>query len=170
MHRLLPLGCLMIALTATARAVDVSGIYENAGNRVGASAPAEAGPISFQGLLGLEFDYALTRALHSQVDRVVVRQADNTFTIECKDRDGATTWSGQWKINEGYGFENDCVKLLLRSRRYPNDGFFFALSPAADGQLLLLEVQRVNSTWFGPVPKQVGTFLFHRITGAGPRP
>jgi hypothetical protein len=165
MRRLFLAGLLAIAAIARLHAVDVSGVYENAGTLVGPASPAEAGPISLQGLLGLEFDYALTRTLHDQVDRVVVKQAELTFTIECKDRDGATTWSGRWQLNKGYGMEGDRVKLLFRSKRYPDDGFYFTLNTLNEGKLLAVDVQRINSTWFGPVLKPVGTFLFNRVAG-----
>lgn len=148
-----------------ARAVDVSGTYENAGSMVAPGSAAEAGTISLQGLCTLEFDHALTRALHAQTDRVVVRQSDSTISLECKDRDGATVWSGQWKRNEGYGVDQGQVNLLFRSKRFEFDGFLFSLSLAGEGRLLLVDVRRVNTTPFGPVAKPVGSFLFSRMAG-----
>jgi hypothetical protein len=154
------LSCL---LAVTARAVDVSGVYENAGAMVSPDSAAAAGTISLQGLCTLEFDHALARALHSQTDRVVVRQTDSTFLIECKDRDGVTTWSGQWSRDVGYGVDANQVNLLFRSKRFEFDGFLFSLSPAGDGRLLLIDVRRVNTTPFGPVAKPIGVFLFSRV-------
>lgn len=154
------LSCL---LAATLRAVDVSGTYENAGSMVSPDSAAATGTISLQGLCSLEFDHALTRALHTQTDRVVVRQADSTFSIECKDRDGAVTWSGRWARDAGYGVDPGQVNLLFRSKRFEFDGFLFSLSLAGDGQLLLVDVRRVNTTPFGPVAKPIGVFLFSRV-------
>jgi len=158
-----------VALTVcSAHEVNMSGTYENAGAMVKPDTTDAAGTISFQGLLSLEFDYPLTREQHAQTDRVVVSQTDSTFTIECKDRDGTTTWSGQWRRDKGYGVEAEQVNLLLRSKRYGDDGFLFSLSLAGERQLLLVEVQRINATTFGPVAKPVGMFLFNRVAGKSP--
>lgn len=154
------LSCL---LCVTLRAVDVSGTYENAGTMVSPGTETDVGVISFQGLLGLEFDHALTRALHAQTSRVVVRQTGTTLTIECKDLDGVTTWSGQWTKGVGYAVEPGQVNLVFRSRRFEHDGFLFTLRPAGDGQLLLVDVRRINTTWLGPVAKPIGVFLFNRV-------
>lgn len=154
---------LFALLAATASAVDVSGNYENAGAMVGPRSAVEAGIISFQGLCTLEFDHALTRALHAQTDRVVVRQTDSAFIIECKDRDGAVTWSGRWERDTGYGVDPGQVNLLFRSKRFESDGFLFSLSLAGDGQLLLVDVRRIKTTWLGPVAQPTGVFLFNRV-------
>jgi hypothetical protein len=159
----------LVALTiCSAQAVDVSGTYENAGAMVKPDSADAAGIISFHGLLGLEFDYPLARALYAETDRVVVSQTASTFTIECQDLDGNTTWSGQWNRDKGYGEEAGQVNLLLRSKRFGDDGFLFSLSLAGERQLLLVEVQRINATTFGPVAKPVGMFLFNRLPGKSP--
>jgi hypothetical protein len=165
MKRLLLISLFAAAIWSAARAVDVSGTYENAGSMVDPGTEPAAGVISLQGLLGLEFDYTLTRALHAQTDRVVMRQSDSTFIIECKDLDGHTTWSGQWSRDQGYGVEPGQVNLLFRSKRFQFDGFLFSLSLAGDRQLLLVDVRRVNTTPFGPVAKPIGVFLFNRVPG-----
>jgi hypothetical protein len=165
MKRLLLTGLFAATAWVGARAVDVSGTYENAGAMVGPGSAADAGIISFQGLCSLEFNHPLTRALHTQVDSVVVRQADSYFIIECKDRDGAVTWSGRWERDAGYGVDPGQVNLLFRSKRFEFDGFLFSLSLAGDGQLLLVDVRRVNTTPFGPVAKPIGVFLFNRVPG-----
>jgi len=72
MKRLLFIGLFAAVTWVGARAVDLSGSYENAGSMVSPGSAAEAGIISLQGLCSLEFDHALTRALHTQTDRVVV--------------------------------------------------------------------------------------------------
>jgi hypothetical protein len=164
MKRLLLTG-LFAATCLGVRAVDVSGTYENAGSMVGPGSEAEAGIISFQGLCSLEFNHTLTRALHTQVDRVVVRQADSSFIIECKDRDDAVTWSGRWQRDIGYGVDPGQVNLLFRSKRFEPDGFLFSLSLAGDGNLLLVDVRRVKTTWLGPVGQPIGVFLFNRVPG-----
>jgi hypothetical protein len=166
--RRLMVGFLVAIALCSARAVDVSGTYENTGAMVGPDSADAAGTISLQGLLELEFDYPLARARHAQTDRVVVRQTAATCTIECKDLDGATTWSGQWRSGVGYGVEAGQVNLLLRSKRFEFDGFLFSLSLAGDRQLLLVDVRRINTTTFGPVAKPVGVFLFNRVPGESP--
>jgi hypothetical protein len=156
-------GFLAAIALCSVHAVDVSGTYENAGAMVKPESADAAGVISLHGLLGLEFDYPLARALYAETDRVVVSQTASTFTIECQDRDGATTWSGQWKSGVGYGVEAGQVNLLFRSQRFGDDAFLFSLGLAGERQLLLVEVQRINATTFGPVAKPLGMFLFNRV-------
>lgn len=158
-------GSIIFALSGLAAwAVDVSGTYENSGTALSTSLEEPAGAVPFRGLLGLEFDLPLARALHSGTDKVTITQTGSSFTIECKDADGGQTWSGRWKIGEGYGIEANQVKLVFRSKRYEFDGFYFLLSTVSEQKLLLVEVQRVQTTWLGPVIKPLGTFLFERTT------
>jgi hypothetical protein len=153
--------CLALAYAA-ARAVDVTGAYENFGRIVSAETETAGGTVSLQGLLGLEFDYTLARALHAQTSRVELTQTDSIFRIECRDLDGAQTWSGQWADGVGYAREEGQVNLIFRSKRYENDGFIFQLRLVNERKMLLVEVRRIVSTWFGPVEKPVGVFLFDR--------
>ena len=164
--RIRPLAVSVLLATVAwneARAIDVSGVYANSGTVVAADPGPAAGAVSLQGLLGLEFDLALANALHSQTSRVEVRQTASIFRMVCKDVDGVVTWSGQWKMGEGYGVEEGQVNLIFRSKRFENDGFQFALSMASGDNLLLVDVRRVTSTWFGPVVKPIGVFLFSRL-------
>jgi hypothetical protein len=146
-----------------AHAVDVSGIYADTGST---AAPEAA--VSLQSLLRLEFDPVLASPRHSPASLVKLTQTDFIFRIECLDPDGARTWSGQWKIGEGYGPEPGQVKLVFRSKRHDPDGFFFLLRPAGDNRVLVVEVQRIVTTWFGPVTKPVGLYVFERVPGGKP--
>lgn len=156
MKRLLLFGLLAV----TAQAVDVSGTYENFGTVVGAASSDTSA--SFHGLLGLEFDLSLARALFSKTDRVVIKQADTRFAIRCLDANGEQTWGGRWDLDVGYGVEKEQVKLVF-SKHEEKDGFLFLLSAAGDGKLLLVEVHKIQTTWFGPVGKPLGTFIFSRV-------
>lgn len=161
MKRLLLLGLFAVA----ARAVDVSGVYENAGTVVSTTLASPEAGVPFRGLVGLEFDLPLARALHSDTERVTLTQVAGTFTMRCTDAAGAETWTGQWERDRGYGIEGNQVKLIFRSKRFADDGFLFLLTPVGDETLLQVEVLRVHSTFFGPVGKPIGTFLFHRLAG-----
>lgn len=160
MKRLLLLGMLAVA----ARAVDVSGSYENAGSMI-AAAPA-TGDISLQGLLGLNFDHELTRAIHCETSRVEIKQTDSQFGIVCKKDDGTVTWSGYWQRNVGYDWDSEKVSLLFRTPRFKQDGFLFKVSLAGNRRMLLVEVLRINSTYFGPMGESLGTFIFDRVPDA----
>lgn len=158
-------GLLFAALFwSEARAVVVSGIYADTGSTV-----ATDDAVSLQSLLRLEFDPVLASPVLSPAGRAEITQTDAIFRIECLDPAGARTWSGQWKIGEGYGIEPGQVRLVFRSKRFDPDGFFFSLSPVSEGRLLVVEVQRIVTTWFGPVPKPVGVYIFERVPGAKPR-
>jgi hypothetical protein len=141
---------------------DVSGTYENVGTVVSTALASAENGVPLRGLVGLEFDLPLARALFSATDHVTITQAADTFAIECRDADGGLTWNGRWDRGYSYGVEAGQVKLLLRAKRYGQDGFLFLLSPVSDQKLLLVEVQRIQTTYFGPVMKPIGTFLFER--------
>lgn len=153
----------LAASLPAARAIDVSGVYENSGSVASGDSPQTTGTVSLQGLLGLEFDFALANTRHAQTSRVEVTQTGTLFRIVCREAGDAVAWSGQWKTGEGYAAENGQVRLVFRSKRHEPDGFFFLLSTAREGQLLVVEVQRVTPTWFGPVVKPMGLFVFHRV-------
>lgn len=160
MKRLLLLGL----LAATARAVDVSGTYENAGSVISTTTASSKGDVPFRGLLGLEFNLTLARALHSDVDRVEISQEPDSFTIRCFERDGKESWNGRWERGFSYGVDEKQVKLVFRSPgRFGDDGFLFLLSPITERRLLLVEVYHIKSTSFGPGMKPAGSFLFERV-------
>jgi hypothetical protein len=160
--KILPL--LVALLAVAARAVDVSGTYENAGSMIGA--PPGAGATSLQGLLGLNFDHELTRAIHSETSRVEIRQTDSQFGIVCRKDDGTVAWSGYWQRNVGYDWDRDKVSLLFRAPRFKEDGFLFKVSLVGDRRMLLVDVIRVNTTYFGPMGESLGTFIFDRVPDA----
>ncbi len=152
-----------------ARAVNVSGIYTDAGNTAPSDSQRAAVPVSLQALLGLEFDSDLASPAYSPASRVEITQTDTFFRIICRDPFGAETWSGQWKVGQGYGIEEGRVKLVFRSKRHEPDAFLFLLGPAGEGALLVVEVQRVTPTSFGPGATLQGLFVFERVPGGRSR-
>ena len=161
----LSLAIASLLAIATARAEDLSGVYENTGSLVSSATDPTEGTVSFQGLLGLDFDYALTRALHAETNRVTLRQTETHFTIECRNTDDQVTWSGQWQKGVGYTVDGDHVELVFRAPRFKDDGFIFSLRRVPQRDLLFVEVQRLNATSFGPSAQPVGSFLFGRLAG-----
>jgi len=148
---------------ATARADDLDGVYENAGSLVASRTTEAPGPISFQGLLELNFDYVLTRALHSETNRVTLRRTATHFTIQCLDADGKVTWSGRWEKGDGYTVEDGRVDLTFHNARLKYDSYVISLQPVPQRDILLVEVKRFNATPLGPSVQPVGSFLFSRI-------
>lgn len=164
--RRLIVGFIAALALVAARAVDVGGAYENLGTIVSLDGgPKGDGTVTLHGLLALEFDPAVGRKLYADTTRVQVTQLDSLFRIECTDQDGTQTWSGQWKYREGYARSEDQVNLIFRSKRFENDGFVFFLRTVNERKMLYVEVRRITSSWFGPVEKPVGVFLFDRMPG-----
>jgi hypothetical protein len=153
-----------ISLVTVARAENLSGVYENTGSQIPSDAPPAGGTVSFQGLLGLNFDYALTRALHADTNRVVITQTDSVFRIECRDLDGKVVWSGQWEQGVGCTPAEDRVDLIFHTAGLKYDGYRFSLRPVPGKQLLLVEVQFVKATTLGPSLQPIGSFLFERLS------
>ena len=152
-------------LAATLRAVDVAGTYENAGSLIALDTKEAPSTISFQGLLELNFDYALTRALHSETNRVTISHTATHLTIECRDSDDKVTWSRRWEKGVGYTVEDNRVDVKFQAARLKYDSYLFSLQPVAMRDLLLVEVKRVNATPLGPSVQPVGSFLFGRLDG-----
>jgi len=154
-----------LLVASAAHAENLDGTYENTGSLVSSATAQPAGTISFQGLLDLNFDYALTRALHATTNRVVITQTATHLRVECRDIDDKMTWSGSWEKGTGFTLEEDHVDLVFRAPRLKDDGYLFTLRTVHDRDLLLVDVQRVNATSFGPAAQPIGSFLFGRIAG-----
>jgi len=157
-----------LLLATVARAADLSGVYENTGSQIDSATPPAGGTVSFQGLLDLNFDYALTRALHADTSQVVITQTGSIFRIECRDLDGKVVWSGQWTQGIGCTPAEDRVDLIFHTKRLKDDGYQFSLRPVPGKQLLLVEVQFVKATTLGPSMQPVGSFLFGRLSAESP--
>ena len=158
MKRLLLSGVLAV----TAHAVDVSGTYENVGTVVGERPAALAEPVNFRGLLTLEFDRPLANARFADVTRIVLTQTDSAFKVSCRDADGNEVWTGRWQRDLGYDFDAKQVKLLFSSKEKKDDGYLFQLSPAGDGNVLIVEITEIHAGPFGPTGKPAGLFAFER--------
>jgi len=150
-------------LATTLRAVDLEGTYENAGTLVPSGITEAPGTVSFQGLLELNFDYVLARALHAETNRVTIGQTATHFTIQCRNSDDKVTWSGRWEKGVGYTVEDDRVDLTFHAARLKYDSYVFSLQPLPQRDILLVEVRRINTTPLGPHVQPVGSFLFSRI-------
>jgi hypothetical protein len=150
-----------------ARADNLSGAYLDAGSAAAApSEPEQATvPVSLQALLTLEFDRDLAGPQFSPASRIEITQTDTFFRIICKDPFGAETWTGQWKMGQGYGTEDGRVHLIFRSKRHEPDDFLFVLNSTGPDKLLVVEVQRITPTSFGPAAKLQGMYVFERAPG-----
>lgn len=163
---LVALAALCLALAPLrAEVVSLTGTYDSDGSVVEAEG-GYTGPVSFRALLGLELDFAAGSIQYAAIPGVEIEQRDRSFTIRTKDERGATEWSATWERNGGFEPTKDGVKLLLRAKRFGDDFFMFTLSAVKEGEVLLVEVQRVQATKFGPVGKPVGKFLFLRAKPA----
>jgi len=161
LHPWLALASLLAAINL--RAADIDGVYENTGNLVPSDKAQASDSVSFQGLLELNFDHVLTRALHSETSRVALRQTATHFAIECRDNADKVTWTGSWEKGSGYANEDDRVDLTFHAARLKYDSYVFSLQQVPQRELLLVEVKRINATPLGPSVQVVGSFLFGRI-------
>jgi hypothetical protein len=150
---------------ARASMPSITGTYESEGSIIETDSDY-AGPVSLRALFGLELDLAAGSITHADITRVEIEQRDRTFTVRTKEANGATEWSGTWERNGGYEPTKDGVKILLRHARFGDDFFMFTLSSMKEGEVLLVEVQRIQAGKFGPIGKPVGKFLFLRIPPA----
>lgn len=161
--RLLPSALLLLAaLRLSAAPVSVAGVYENEGLVI-ATESAYRGPVSLRALLGLEFDHALGVLQHAAVSQVKIDQRDDSLLVRLLDDRGTVDWHGRWRDNGGFEADAECVKFLLRAPQSHEDVFLFTLTPVHSGAGLLVRVQFVHATTFGPGGTPVGEFLFLRV-------
>lgn len=163
------LALALVALSPTARAVDLTGDYESAGTIISTNLEYPGGPVSLHGLCALEFDLALAQRLYADTARVSIKQTASRFVIECRDAGGGITWRGEWRDGVGYAAENDQVQLEFRSaKRYGHDAFIFRLSIDPKRNVLVLSVRRVRPSFFGPGETELGVFCFPTLPLAKP--
>ena len=153
---------LLAALRLSAAPVSVAGVYENEGLVIAAEPPYR-GPVTLRALLGLEFDHALGVLQHAAVSQVEISQRTDSLLVRLLDERGAVDWHGRWRDNGGFEANAECVKFLLRAPQDREDVFLFTLTPVHSGAGLLVRVQFVHATTFGPGGTPVGEFLFLRV-------
>lgn len=147
---------------ARASMPSLTGTYESEGSIV-ESEGDYSGPVSLRALFGLDLDLAAGSIQHAEITRVEIEQRDRTFTVRTRHSNGSVEWSGTWERNGGYEPTKEGVKILLRHARFGDDFFMFTLSSMKDGEVLLVNVQRIQASKFGPIGKPVGQFLFLRV-------
>lgn len=152
---------LLAALRLSAAPVSVAGVYENEGLVI-AAAPPYRGPVTLRALLGLEFDHALGVLQHAAVSQVEISQRADSLLVRLRDERGAVDWHGRWRDNGGFEADTESVKFLLRAPEDREDVFLFTLTPANAGAALLVRVQYVHASTFGPSGTELGLFYFAR--------
>lgn len=160
--RSLRVSTLLLAVVATGKSADMSGVYEDRGTLV-SSSPFSATEPSFYGALSLVFDPELTNALHGQTSRIIVKHAARELQIEVYDSDDVVIWSRRWKEGEGYVQQGNSVILRFRVGAWGTEEIFMILQPADTGGLLELTMQRVKPTALGPAVLQKAIYLFHQL-------
>lgn len=152
---------LLAALRLPAAPVSVAGVYENEGSVIAAES-SYRGPVTLRALLGLEFDHALGVLQHAAVSQVEISQRTDSLLVRLLDERGAVDWHGRWRDNGGFEANAECVKFLLRAPQDREDVFLFTLTPVHSGAGLLVRVQFVHATTFGPSGTELGLFYFAR--------
>jgi hypothetical protein len=167
------LGALLLGLGATAvvtRAESpvavvatsvIAGNYESEGTVVQTDSGYK-GPVSLRALLALDFDLAQGTFRHPAIPRIDIRQDSETLAIKSRRTDGSLEWSAEWKRNGGFEATSDGAKLLLRSKTNRDDLFMFTLSTVNAGGAIAVKIEKIEASKFGPVGREVGTFLFLR--------
>lgn len=171
-HRLLcalAVGLISLAGTASADlpvatvplASSVAGVYESEGSVVQAESGYN-GPVSLRALLALDFDLAQGTLRHTDIPWIQIRQEVESLVIRTRRTGGELEWSAEWKRNGGFEATNDGVKLLLRAKNNRDDLFMFTLTPVHERAALAVKIQKIEASKFGPVGREIGTFLFLR--------
>ncbi len=141
--------------------ISIAGSYEAEGTVIEADSPYR-GPVSWRALLGLEFDHALGVLQHAHVTRVEIIQRDDSLRIDLFDDLDLNHWHGRWRNNGGFEASAESVKFLLRAPQQRDDLFLFTVTPVNAGAALLVRVQAVHASTFGPSGTELGLFYFAR--------
>lgn len=154
---------LALGRVSAAAVPEISGVYDNIGSHASVAAPNASEPVSFQGLLELNFNHAAAVADHSATARVVLRQTSVGLRIECLDQSGKVTWARGWERGEEYAETEDRIDLKFRAARLKYDSYLFSLKKISGTDLLLVEVYLVQATTLGPNIVLEGSYLFSRL-------
>lgn len=157
------LGALLVAFTGiNARAVDVSGSYEDYGVVISESKDPAYPAMSLRALLCLDFDAMPTRAPTSDVGHINITQTKQWLQVEMVDEDGKSVWNERWQKDEGCYFKDVGVVLALHTPRKGSDQYVLTLRPAEGQPALLVDVQVVSKAVLGPLVRPTVTYLFAR--------
>lgn len=154
-------GMLFATRSLCADSVSIAGIYENEGAVIESASPYR-GPVSLRALLELEFDHALGVLQHAHINRVEINQRDDSLRLDLFDDSDLNHWHGRWRNNGGFEANAESVKFLLRAPQQRDDLFLFTVTPVNAGAALLVRVQFVHASTFGPSGTEVGLFYFAR--------
>jgi hypothetical protein len=148
-------------VAAVPLASSIAGVYESEGSVVAADS-SYRGPVSLRALLALDFDLPQGTLRHTEIPTIQIRQEVESLVIRTRRANGELEWSAEWRRNGGFEATDDGVKLLLRSKQNRDDLFMFTLSPVHERTALAVKIQKIEASKFGPVGREVGTFLFLR--------
>lgn len=161
--RWLTLGTLATALTGIAAdKVNLSGAYEDYGVALGEPVGTNPAATSLHALLGLDFAAIQAGVSAEDMVKTSITQTDEGISVETQDSDGKVTWQARWRQGVGCALEADRVVLMLHSPVLGRDQYVLTLRPAQTGGALLVEVQSIRRTLFGPAIRPAQTYLFAR--------
>ncbi len=163
-HRLACAAMMMFASVVHAQELNLSAEYEDKGTAVPGKADPAPQEVSLHALLSLEFDPAAGLAIRADSSHVEITQDQSTLTFRVFDRDGTATWRSRSPFRIGVTIEGPHVLVRMSDPRFGDDAFDLILQPVADNRLLQVRVVRHQATPFGPVARDVGTYLFARRT------
>lgn len=164
LHRLTCAAVMMLAAVAHGQDLNLSGEYEDKGTAVPGKADTGPQEVSLHALLSLEFDPAAGVGIRADSSYVEITQEQSTLTFRVFDRDGTATWRSRSPFRIGVTIEGPHLLVRMSDPRFGDDSFDFILQPVADNRLLQVRVVRHQATPFGPVARDVGTYLFPRRT------
>lgn len=168
MKRLIqPRWVLVLALTAAftvhaAEKVNLSGSYEDYGAEITPPAGQTPAAISLRALFCLDFAAIQAGVSAAEMVKTSITQTDEWFSAETQDSDGKVIWHGRWHEGVGCAFESDRVVLVLHSPALSQDQYILTFRPAGTDGALLVEVQCIRRTLFGPAIRPVQTYVFAR--------
>lgn len=144
-------------------ASSITGLYESEGSVVHTDSGYD-GPVSLRALLALDFNLAQGTLQHTGIPWIQIRQEVDSLVIRTRRTGGELEWSAEWKRNGGFEATDDGVKLLLRAKQNRDNLYMFTLTPIKERTALAVKIQKIEASKFGPVGREVGTFLFLRKT------
>lgn len=155
-----------VALAASAWAVDldISGTYSDSGTALKVSEGKPGAKVSLYALVNLAFEPDVARILEGQAQEARLTQSPDNVHAEFLDKKGERVWQGQWPM--AVGKTNDQQRIAIRFKATGSQAgeYFFFMRTLTSSRMLEVQVQRVDPTLYGPAVKDVGTYLFPRVS------
>ncbi|MCF3648170.1 hypothetical protein [Synoicihabitans lomoniglobus] len=136
---------------------DIAGTFADKGVKIG-----DGDSVSLHALFNLQFDAELGRANYGGTAQVRIRPGKSYLNLNFVGSTRLTVDERSWRTVSYEADEGEGTMVRIQSPLVPDDSTVLTLETVSAGKLLQVKVIQLEATSFGPRPRVIGTYLFHR--------